>query len=245
MHLDGITLFAEKFPTKDHYPFNLTIFQNTSFVPLTVPVTFFIGENGTGKSTLLRAISNGCRIHRWRGLDRARSEYNPHEEQLYRALEIHWTNGSVPGSFFSSQQFQEFAKLVDDWTSTDPGLLEYFGGRSLMTQSHGQVLMAFFRSRYGRKGLYLLDEPETALSPKSQLSLLKLLIREGFHGQAQFVIATHSPILLACPGARILGFDDETIGPVAYEQTEYYRFYRDFLTDREKYLGDLNRDERS
>ena len=107
-----------------------------------------------------------------------------------------------PGSFFGSSVFQDFARILDDWASTDPGQLAYFGGKSLLTQSHGQSIMSFFKARYAIKGLYLLDEPETALSPRTQIELLDLLTTMSAAGHAQFIIATHSPILLSCPGAR-------------------------------------------
>ena len=96
--------------------------------------------------------------------------------------------------------------------------------------------MSLFRARYRIKGLYLLDEPETALSPKSQLELLKVIKDMGQAGHAQFIIATHSPILLACPGACIYSFNDTLLKRVEYEDTDYYNIYKDFLGNREKYL---------
>lgn len=236
MHLQGIDIQHERFPVHDAYPFSLAILQQTPSLPLTKAVTFFVGENGSGKSTLLRAVAQRCRIHMWQGMERTRHAYNLYEDKLYRALDLTWAGGPVPGSYFSSQNFQEFAKLLDQWASSDPGLLDHFGGQSLMTQSHGQVLMAFFRSRYPRRGLYLLDEPETALSPKSQLALLRLLLQTAREHQAQFLIATHSPILLACPDAEIFSFDRAPIGPIPYEETESYRIYRDFLEDRKAFV---------
>ena len=153
-------------------------------------------------------------------------------------MRIEWTNGRVPGSFFASEIFQNFAQLLDEWATTDPGVLEYFGGSSLMTQSHGQSLMSFFQSRYQIKGLYLLDEPETALSPRSQLNLMKLLRRASAAGHTQFVIVTHSPILLALPEAKIYSFDSAPVNPIDYEDTEYYQVFKSFMEDREKYLDD-------
>ena len=101
-----------------------------------------------------------------------------------------------------------------------------------MTQSHGQSIMSFFRSRYRLKGLYLLDEPETALSPRTQLQMVTLLTEMAGAGHAQFIIASHSPILLACPGAKIFSFDYERITPVLYEETDHYRVFRDFMDNR-------------
>ena len=144
----------------------------------------------------------------------------------------------MPGSFFGSSVFQDFARTLDAWAAADPGQLEYFGGKSLLTQSHGQSIMSFFRARYGIKGLYLMDEPETALSPKTQIGLLRLLTQIAHAGHAQFVIATHSPILLACPGATIYSFDRVPIQPVSYEETEHYQMYRDFMSDYRRYIAE-------
>jgi predicted ATPase len=118
----------------------------------------------------------------------------------------------------------------------DPGLIDYLGGKSLMSQSHGQSLMAFFTSRFKIKGIYFLDEPETALSPKSQLELLNLLEDMTRSDHAQFIIASHSPILLACPGAEILSFDENPVKQIDYKDTEHFRIYKEFMTDHRKFL---------
>jgi predicted ATPase len=236
MHLKKATLHPEKYPTKDSYPFCLSVLQNTKQVILKNYVTLFAGENGTGKSTLLEAIAVACGIHIWRNTERSRPGYNPYEDKLHQYISVEWENGRVPGSFFSSKIFQFFAEVLDEWAAADRGQLNYFGGKSLTTQSHGQSLMSFFRSRYQIKGLYLLDEPETALSPRSQIALLTLIREMVTDGHAQFIIATHSPILLACPGADIYSFDLPTIAPITYEETDHYRLYKSFLEDRRKYL---------
>jgi predicted ATPase len=229
MHVKRITIHPEKFPVTDVYPFNLPVIQKTPGIDLTAPVTFFVGENGSGKSTLLTALSYACGIYIWQGDTRARAAYNQYERELYFSVSVEWVDGRVPGSYFSAELFQNFSRIVDDWASTDPGVLEYFGGQSLLTQSHGQSLMSYFRSRFSRKGLYLLDEPEAALSPRTQLALLDALDRAARGGAAQFVIATHSPILLACPGAVIYSFDQAPVAHVAYKDTEHFKLYKEFL----------------
>ena len=232
MHLNRITLHPEEYPTGEHYPFNLPLLRATPTVEFPTPVTFFVGENGTGKSTLLEAITLRCGIHIWRE-DHAPLQRNPFEGKLCNHLRVEWANGSVPGSFFGSAIFSQFASLLDEWARSDPGQLKYLGGKSLVAQSHGQSLMSFFRSRYRIKGLYLLDEPETALSPRTQLDLLRLLEEMSAAGHAQFILATHSPILLSCPGATLYSFDQAPIAPVRYEDTDHYRVYRDFVQQRE------------
>lgn len=236
MHLAGVTVRAERFPPEDCYPFCLPVLRSTGSLRFKTPLTFFIGENGTGKSTLLKAIARQCQIHIWNAPERRRLNYNRHAEELHRYVEVEWAAGPVPGSFFASEIFQEYAQLLDEWASADPGTLKYFGGESLVTKSHGQCNMAYFKNRYRIKGLYLLDEPETALSPRKQLELLTILQEMGAAGHAQFLIATHSPILLALPGAVIYSFNHVPVTEVEYEQTEYYTVYKDFLNHRHKYL---------
>ena len=236
MHLNKIMLFPEKYPTLNHYPFNRPIFQETRGLEFTSPVTFFVGENGTGKSTLLRAVAHRCYIHIWKDTDRVHLEKNPYEETLYRFMAVEWNEEIVPGSFFSSELFSHFAQNVDEWAETDPEMLKYFGGKSLVAQSHGQSLMSYFGARYRFKGLYLLDEPETALSPASQLAFVKLLKETAANGHAQFIIASHSPILMACPGATIYSFDDIPVKSIGYLETEHYRVYKSFMENPSKYL---------
>lgn len=235
-HLQRIEIQRERFPTREHYPFSLRLLQETEQVGFSTPITFFVGENGSGKSTMLEAIARAADIHIWRGVHKTRYENNPHEEMLYRCIRLHWENGSVPGSFFSVEIFRNYSRTVDSWAAASPSILQEYGGRSLLTQSHGQSLMAYFQSRYTRRGLFLMDEPETALSPRRQVELLNLLRRIGQRGDAQFVIATHSPILLACPEARILSFNRAPIGEIDYEDTDYFQVYRDFLADRDAFL---------
>lgn len=236
IYLEKMDIDAASFPVQDQHPFDLGIYQNTDQLVFKNDITFFIGENGTGKSTMLRAMAHCCGIHIWQKESLSRIAANPHEETLYRHLRPTWTNGPVPGSFFGSQIFSDFARNLEQWAAMDENLLEYFGGKSLLAQSHGQSLMSFFSSRYGRKGIYFLDEPETALSPKSLIRLLNLLIAVREKGHAQFIIATHSPFLLACPGADILSFDQETIGPVSYQDTSYYNLYKAFMENPGQFI---------
>jgi predicted ATPase len=239
MHISRIMINSAQFPDVNCYPFNLEILHKTDSLPLKHNVTFFVGENGSGKSTLLRAICRQCDIHIWEDTERSRMLYNRYEEELYRYIQVEWTGSRVPGSFFASQIFQDFARFLDEWAKADPGILAYFGGNSLITQSHGQSLIAFFESRYKVPGLYLLDEPETALSPVNQIKLLKVIKTMSQAGHAQFIIASHSPILLAYPDAVIYSFDSVPVKAIRYEDTAYYKLYRDFLNNRDKYLAEL------
>ena len=235
MHLKKITLFPEKYPAKDCYPFKLHNFNVTRVLAFHTAITFFVGENGTGKSTLLKAIARKCNIHIWEPEEGCRFKFNRYEEELYKYIGVEWTDGVVPGSFFASAIFQHFTNILDEWAAASPKILEYFGGKSLMTQSHGQCHMSYFKNRFQRKGLYFLDEPENALSPKTQLEFLSVLKDMSQENHAQFIIATHSPILLVSPNATIYSFDHAPISQINYEDISHYQIYKEFLNDRKKY----------
>lgn len=236
LHLNEVRLLADQYPTREHYPFNIEVLRQTRNFRFSSPVTFFIGENGSGKSTLLEAIARRCNIHIWSGVENTRIDPNPFEQMLLLYLEVKWTDGIVPGSFFSSQIFRNFAQLVEMWEADNPGQIDYFGGKSFLTQSHGQSILSFFKSRYKMKGLYLLDEPETALSPRSQVELLRLLREMSASGHTQFIIATHSPILLALPSSVIYTFDQIPAKTIRYQDTEHYRVYKDFMENPGRFL---------
>ena len=229
MHLKNVIIRHDKFPTKELYPFNLELLQQTKLLDLNNPITFFSGENGTGKSTLLKALCVRCKIHIWEGMNRTRFKVNQYEEALFEALDINWTNGPVPGSFFSPELFRNFSQLVDEWASSNPGILKYYGGESLVSKSHGQSCMAYFKSIYKIKGLYFLDEPEAALSPKTQMELLEVLTEMSSKGQAQFIISTHSPILMSCPHGTLYSFDSDEIKQIDFKQTSHFKVYSQFF----------------
>jgi len=228
-HVRRVSLATDRFPTDEHYPFHLDVVRKTASLDLEVPITVFVGENGSGKSTFLEALARSCGIHIWRSEHGARVKANRHEKILHRFMSIDWADGRVPGGFFGSDHFKDFIHQLEDWASTDPGQLKYFGGESLVTQSHGQGMMAYFRSRYAIRGLYMLDEPETALSPRSQFELRDLIAECAGAGHAQFILATHSPILLTIPGARVYDFDAVPVSQVDYRDTAHFRLYRDFF----------------
>ncbi len=230
MHLKKLRIAQDRFPTTDAYPFNLPVIRQTAALELPAPVTVFTGENGTGKSTLLKALCRRCNIHIWEGMHRARYQASPYENMLHLSLDVEWSDGPVPGSFFSPELFRNFSQLVDEWATSNPGLLTYFGGQSLVSQSHGQSCMAYFQSIYQVKGLHFLDEPEAALSPHTQLRLLDVLTAMSTAGHAQFIVSTHSPILMSCPNASVFDFNHPTIQRTAYEETRHYKIYKEFFT---------------
>lgn len=236
MYLVQVKIEGERFPTRQFYPFNVPALRHTAELRFQKPIVFFVGENGSGKSTLLEAITRKCGIHVWDKPRRHLAHNNPYETRLSSYLGIGWTNGGVSGSLFRAETFQDFADFLDDVALCDPGRLQYHGGHILNTLSHGEGILSYFHGRFRLKGLYFLDEPESALSPASQIKFLKLLQQYAAEGQAQFVIATHSPILLACPGAQIFSFGPSCIQEVRYEETEQYQIYKQFFTNRAAFL---------
>jgi len=237
MHLVQVRINSENYPTTRCHPFNIPILREASELTFRRPVVFFVGENGSGKSTLLEAITKKCGIYIWDKPRRHVAHNNPYETRLVDYIAVTWANGSVPGSLFRAETFRDFADFLDDVALCDPGRLKYHGGHILNTLSHGEAILSYFGGRYHIKGLYFLDEPEAAFSPSSQVRFLKLLQRLEAEGHAQFIIATHSPILLAYPGAQIFSFDSSRIEEVDYEDTAHYRLYKQFFTDRSVFLG--------
>jgi predicted ATPase len=232
VHLKRITIDHSRFPVADRYPYTLPLVRETESISFTTPVTFFVGENGCGKSTVLEAVCRACGVHIWELTQTARVNANEYERSLHLFVRPEWAAGPVPGAHFGSDRFRDFSALLEEWAVADPGQLKYFGGKSLLAQSHGQSLMSCFGARFARKGIYFLDEPETALSPRTQLGFVDVLAQAVASGRAQFIIATHSPILMSMPGATIYSFDASPVVPVEYEKTDHYRTYREFFDGR-------------
>ena len=239
MHLTQVRIHSQDFPTRRCHPFDIPVLNQTPQLTFKKPVVFFVGENGSGKSTLLEAITRKCGIHIWDKPRRHVAHHNPYETRLADYVTVTWANGRVPGSLFRAETFRDFADFLDDVALCDPGRLQYHGGHLLNTLSHGEAILSYFGGRYHIKGLYLLDEPEAAFSPTSQVEFLKLLRRLEEGGHAQFIMATHSPILLAYPGAQIFSFDSSRVEEIAYEDTAHYRLYEQFFADRRAFLEAL------
>lgn len=232
MYLRQIRIDSTGFPTHRYYPFNVPVIRHSTKLSLGKPVTFFVGENGSGKSTLLDAIARKCSVHVWDKPQRHLAHNNPFETKLADHVSVDWANGRVAGSLFRAETFHDLADFLDDVALCDPGRLKYHGGRILNTLSHGEGILSYFGGRFNVKGLYFLDEPEAALSPASQIKFLDLLHQLEAAGQTQFIIATHSPLLLSYPGARILSFDRDQIQEIKYQDTAHYKVYAQFFADQ-------------
>jgi len=223
---------------KGEFPFTMPLFSSGLEIEFTSSITFLVGENGSGKSTLIEAIAENCGFNRSGG---SRNHVYSSQEQssgLASALKLSWMPKVTNGFFMRAESFYNFAAYLDEMEEDDPGILDAYGGRSLLRQSHGESFLSLFTNRF-HKGIYLLDEPEAALSPSRQLSFLVLLHELELAGNAQFIIATHSPILIGYPGAVILSLDGGRITPIPYEEAPQYQLTRDFLNHPQQYLNDL------
>jgi predicted ATPase len=237
MWVERVVVRSATFPSRDCYPFDLPCLHSDPELTFHSPIAFFVGENGSGKSTLLEAIVRRADIPIWMRDKSHIAHGNPYETRLFEHVDLEWTGRRMSGSFFSAETFRDRAEFLDDVSLVDPGQLKYFGGRIILNQSHGEGMLTFFQGRYALPGFYLLDEPESALSPRSQLELARMLIAYAGAGHAQFVVATHSPILLAVPGAQLFGFTREGIEETTYTETEHYRLYRDFMAAPQDFLA--------
>lgn len=218
------------------YPFDIPALRALDDLSLTTSVTFLVGENGTGKSTLLEAIGTEAGFNVSGGRSNAQSAEQM-EAPLADALRLSWLPRTSKGMYLRAETLFNYSTYIDETEKDVPGLLmSLYDGKSLHARSHGEAFMTLFTRRF-REGLYLLDEPEAALSPTRQLSLMRAM--RDCEKKAQFIIATHSPMLLAYPGARILLFDEEGIREVAYDDVPHVRLTRSFLERPERYLGEL------
>lgn len=228
----------------DAYPFNVSVIKTMKNLDIKNKVCFFIGENGTGKSTLLEAIASVYGFGKEggsRNISFTTAEKDTNDLSNY--IKLSWSQKILGGYFFRAESFFNLASYIDELRK-DPreGGKAYlsYGGKSLHVQSHGQSLLALFNNRFSGNGFYLLDEPEAALSPKKQLSLLIIInniLKE--HPNSQFIIATHSPILLAYPDAQIISFDHKELREVKYEETENYQITKNFLNNPKQYIEKL------
>jgi predicted ATPase len=237
MYLKSVAINSGTFPTREHYPFNIPLFQTASHIDFDAPITFLVGKNGSGKTALLDAIARKSGLLPWGGTKTHRVHGNPYETQLANHISLNLEKRHRYGFHFRAEAFFNFACSLDDIILDDPARDSYFGGNSLNVISHGESFLTFFRSyNFQLAGLYLLDEPEAALSPQSQLEFAHILLDSLRNGDKQYVVATHSPIIMGCPGAAILNFDGSAAEPVDFTHTAHYAFYKEFLEDPAKFF---------
>jgi predicted ATPase len=248
----------------DSYPFNIPLIKSFDNVEFNAPMTFLVGENGTGKSTLLEAIAVGIGSVTIGGEDIHRDKSLEHARKLAQHLKLVWQQKTRRGFFLRAEDFFNFARRLNQMNKElDDLALEYdkeFTGSALQrakgsiqgqkselvakygedlnANSHGESFLKVFQARFIPGGLYLLDEPEAPLSPLRQLSLLSIL-KDMVEQDAQFIIVTHSPIIMAFPGASILSFDSCPVKEIGYDELEHVSLTRAFLRNPESFLRHL------
>lgn len=240
-YLLEIRLLREKVPSFDAYPFSLAAVRHLDKLTPHPAVTFIVGENGTGKSTLLEAIAVAWGFNPEGGTRNFRFSTRASHSSLHQYLRLVKSyRRPKDGFFLRAESFFNVATEIEhlDEGPRGPPIINSYGGRSLHQQSHGESFFALVMHRFGGSGLYILDEPEAALSPTRQMALLSRI-----HGlvqqDSQFIIATHSPIVMAYPNAQILVLSDSGATVTAYTDTEHYRASKDFLVNYEKRIRTL------
>jgi predicted ATPase len=253
----------------ERFPFSVPVIRALDVLRLDRPVTFFVGENGSGKSTLLEGIAVAARLPVVGSADVDADATLGAQRLLAKALKLVWSRRTSRGFFLRAEDFFGFAKRLSsmrgeflqriaeleveyaDRSAYAKGLamgparaslgeMERRYGVDLDANSHGQSFLRLFQSRFVPGGLYLLDEPEAPLSPQSQLALIGMM-QDMLAQDAQFIVATHSPILLAFPGATIYSFDSAPVRAVRYEELEHVVLTREFLNAPERYMRALQR----
>ena len=234
-----VSLLPERVGDRSAYPFNLSWLRDDFELDFTTPVTIIVGENGTGKSTLVEAIATLA------GYDEAGGGkgYRPLDHSaalaesaapLAGALRAAWLPKVTDGWFFRAESFFSVARYLDDAARE-----VHQRGPDFLSWSHGEGFFRFFEERMGKQGIYLLDEPESALSPRRQLDLLRFLNGVQRAADRQVIMSTHSPILMALPGARLIEVSHRGLWETELRQTSHFRLYSDFTTDPDGFLREF------
>lgn len=230
-YLRGIKLLRNKIDSFSEYPFSLPAFHELDFLELHPRVTFIVGENGTGKSTLLEAIAIACGFNPEGGTRNFNFSTRDSHSTLYNYIRlVRGIRKPKSGFFLRAETFYNLATEIDEI-----GVSQFYGGRSLHEQSHGESFFATFMNRFKGNGLYILDEPEAALSPMRQMAMISR-IHDLVGQHSQFIVATHSPIIMGYPDAVILQITDTGIKTIKYEQTEHYIVTKEYINNRERIL---------
>lgn len=228
---------------EDSYLREIKAFEDLEELTFRKPVTFFVGENGSGKSTLLESIAIACGFNPEGGTRNYQFSTKDTHSDLYKSLEV--IKGAVHsdwGLYLRAESFYNVATKAEEYDESGldaaKSIFDRYNCSSFHEQSHGESFLTVLENDIQDRGLYFLDEPEAALSPRRQLKLLSLIYKYANRG-AQFIVATHSPILLATPDANILEFSDSGINPVQYEDTDVYKIVSGFVKNRDKMLGEI------
>lgn len=233
----SMELQREKIPSFSEFPFCLSAVRDLTELKLHPKVTFIIGENGTGKSTILEALATAYGFNPEGGTKNFNFSSMDTHSNLHNYIRIaKGIRKPKNGFFLRAESFYNVATNIDELDKEEggPKIIDSYGGKSLHQQSHGESFLSLFINKFGEEGIYILDEPEAALSPMRQMTMLSR-IHELVQQGSQFIIATHSPIIIAYPDALIYEIKED-IKIVKYEETEHYQVMRNFLTRTPKML---------
>jgi predicted ATPase len=268
IHLKSVRLETVEPSLAEKFPFNVPVIRSLPTLEFTSPITFLVGENGSGKSTFLEAVASSAGSIVAGSDDLERDSSLATVRRLAGKLKLTWSKRTRKGFFLRAEDYFGYTRrltqmreaLESDLRDVDveyEGRSEYAKSLAKMPyvgqlhalktkyqgdldeRSHGESFFTFFRARFVPDGLYLLDEPEAPLSPLRQLAFISLMKEMIDQHNAQFIVATHSPILMAYPGAVILSFDQRPVAPVQYDELEHVNITRDFLNNPEQFLRQL------
>jgi predicted ATPase len=240
-YIRSVELCRDKIDSFKEYPFCLPAVRKLNSLKLHPKVTFIVGENGSGKSTMLEAIATAYGFNPEGGtINFNFSTMDSHSELHSYIKLIKGIMKPKDGFFLRAESFYNVASNIEDLDrepSFGPPIIESYGGVSLHNQSHGESFLSVFLNRFGGKGLYILDEPEAALSPSRQMTMLARM-HELVERNSQFIIATHSPIIMSYPDSIIYELKED-FHETKYEDTEHYQITQNFLNNRKKMLDIL------
>lgn len=240
--LRSIELKRNNIESFSRYPYCLPVIKNLTSLEFHPKVTFIVGENGTGKSTILEAIATAFGFNPEGGTINFNFTSMDTHSELYNNIKlIKGVKKPENGFFLRAESFYNLATNIDELDRVVPGLISSYGGKSLHNQSHGESFFSVLMNRFGSKGLYILDEPEAALSPARQMAMISR-IHKLVEEKSQFIIATHSPIIMAYPNSIIYEIKDN-IEVREYEDTEHYQLMKSFINNTDKMIDILISDE--
>lgn len=241
-YIRKVSLHRENVPSFHSYPFHIPSIRSLTNLSFHPDVTFIVGENGMGKSTLLEAIAMAIGFNPEGGtLNFSFSTYDSYSNLDKYLRIVRGVDRPKDGFFLRAESFYNVATNIEEMDqepSFGPRVIDSFGGKSLHEQSHGEAFFSTFMNRFRGKGIYILDEPEAALSPLRQLSMLSR-IHELVNDDSQFIIATHSPILMAYPSSSLIELTEEGLEESSLEETSHYQMMKQFFDDRERMIHHL------